>query len=121
MFSFIFIYATYVLAALSANILPALLFMWAILYSVLEDVGYKKGDSYTVRAANEMGGLSETSNAYVVSDASGIENVNKTASPVSVEIYTSTGVRVAAPVQGVTIKRTLMDDGSIVITKEITE
>ncbi len=46
-FSFIFIYATYVLAALSANLLPALLFMWAILYSVLEDVGYKKGDKYT--------------------------------------------------------------------------
>lgn len=84
-------------------------------------VSPQKGDSYTVRAANEMGGLSEASNAYVVSDASGIENVNKTASPVSVEIYTSTGVRVAAPVQGVTIKRTLMDDGSIVITKEITE
>ncbi|CAK7070101.1 MAG: hypothetical protein DELT_01829 [Desulfovibrio sp.] len=47
MFSFVFMYATYVLAALSANILPALLFMWAILYSVLEDVGYKKGDKYT--------------------------------------------------------------------------
>lgn len=46
-FSFVFMYATYVLAALSANILPALLFMWAILYSVLEDVGYKKGDKYT--------------------------------------------------------------------------
>lgn len=46
-FSFIFIYATYVLGALSANILPALLFMWAILYSVLDDVGYKKGDKYT--------------------------------------------------------------------------
>lgn len=46
-FSFIFLFATYVLAALSANILPALLFMWAILYSVLEDVGYKKGDKYT--------------------------------------------------------------------------
>lgn len=46
-FSFIFLYATYVLAALSANILPALLFMWAILYGVLEDVGYKKGDKYT--------------------------------------------------------------------------
>jgi sodium-dependent dicarboxylate transporter 2/3/5 len=43
----IFIYATYVMAALSANILPALLFMWAILYSVLDDVGYKKGDKYT--------------------------------------------------------------------------
>jgi sodium-dependent dicarboxylate transporter 2/3/5 len=47
MFSFVFLYATYVLAALSANILPALLFMWAILYSVLEDVGYRKGDRYT--------------------------------------------------------------------------
>ena len=47
MFSFVFIYSTYVLSALSANILPALLFMWAILYSVLEDVGYKKGDKYT--------------------------------------------------------------------------
>ncbi|TGE34967.1 citrate transporter [Desulfosporosinus fructosivorans] len=45
-FSFIFIYATYVLAALSANILPALLLMWAILYGVLENVGYKKGDAY---------------------------------------------------------------------------
>lgn len=47
MFSFVFMYSTYVLAALSANILPALLFMWAILYSVLDDVGYKKGDKYT--------------------------------------------------------------------------
>ena len=47
MFSFIFIYATYVLSALSASVLPALLFMWAILYKVLEDVGYRKGDAYT--------------------------------------------------------------------------
>lgn len=46
-FSFVFIYSAYVLAALSANILPVLLFMWAILYSVLDDVGYKKGDKYT--------------------------------------------------------------------------
>ena len=47
MFNFVFLYATYVLGALSANILPVLLFMWSILYSVLEDVGYKKGDRYT--------------------------------------------------------------------------
>lgn len=46
-FSFVFIYTAYVLAALSANILPALLLMWSILYDVLEDVGYKKGDKYT--------------------------------------------------------------------------
>lgn len=47
MFSFIFMYTTYVIAALSANVLPALLFMWATLYGVLQDVGYKKGDRYT--------------------------------------------------------------------------
>lgn len=46
-FSFVFMYATYVIAALSANILPALLLMWSILYDVLKDVGYKKGDKYT--------------------------------------------------------------------------
>lgn len=46
-FSFIFIYCTYILAALSASILPSILFMWAILYGVLHDVGYKKGDKYT--------------------------------------------------------------------------
>ncbi len=46
-FSFILMYTTFVLAALSANILPALLLMWSILYDVLKDVGYKKGDKYT--------------------------------------------------------------------------
>lgn len=46
-FSFVFIYSAYVLAALSANVLPIILFMWAILYSVLEDLGYRKGDRYT--------------------------------------------------------------------------
>ena len=46
-FSFVFMYSAYVLAALSANILPAILFMWAILYGVLDEVGYKKGDKYT--------------------------------------------------------------------------
>ena len=46
-FSFVFIYTTYILAALSANILPALLFMWAILYEILKELGYKKGDKYT--------------------------------------------------------------------------
>ncbi len=47
MFSFVFMYCTYVLAAMSASILPALLFMWAILYNMLKEVGYKRGDAYT--------------------------------------------------------------------------
>ncbi|MFZ7101075.1 MAG: SLC13 family permease [Peptococcaceae bacterium] len=46
-FSFIVIYCAYVLSALGATTLPAILFMWSVLYSVLEDVGYKKGDKYT--------------------------------------------------------------------------
>ncbi len=46
-FNFIIIYATYVLAALSATILPVLIFMWTILYDVLKELGYKKGDRYT--------------------------------------------------------------------------
>ena len=45
-FSFVFIYTTYVLASLLANILPALLFMWGILYDVLKESGYKRGDKY---------------------------------------------------------------------------
>ncbi|MDR3357268.1 MAG: hypothetical protein LBN96_00100 [Desulfovibrio sp.] len=47
MFSFVFIYAAYVLAVLSASVLPVILFMWAILYDVLNEVGYKKGEKYT--------------------------------------------------------------------------
>lgn len=46
-FSFIFIFTTYVLAALSASVLPPILLMWSILYDVLNDVGYKKGEKYT--------------------------------------------------------------------------
>ncbi len=46
-FSFIFLYATFALSSLSANVLPALLFMWSVLYGIFNDVGYKKGESYT--------------------------------------------------------------------------
>ena len=43
-FNFIIIYATYIMASLSASILPPLIFMWAILYDILKEVGYSKGD-----------------------------------------------------------------------------
>lgn len=45
-FSFVFIYTTYVLSALG-TILPSILLMWPILYSTLKGVDYKKGDAYT--------------------------------------------------------------------------
>lgn len=46
-FSFIFLYASYILSSLSASVLPALLFMWSVLYGIFKDVGYKKGERYT--------------------------------------------------------------------------
>lgn len=45
-FSFIMMYTAYVLSALGST-LPAILFMWAVLYNLLADVGYKKGDKYS--------------------------------------------------------------------------
>lgn len=46
-FSFVFIYTTYILTGLSASQLPLLLLMWSILYGILKELGYKKGDKYT--------------------------------------------------------------------------
>ncbi len=46
-FNFVFLYTTYILAALAATILPTILLMWSVLYSILNDVGYKKGDAYS--------------------------------------------------------------------------
>ncbi len=47
LFSFVIFYTTYVLAGLAANLVPAILLMSTILYGILKDVGYKKGDAYT--------------------------------------------------------------------------
>ncbi len=47
LFTFTIFYTTYILAGLAANLVPALLLMSTILYSILKDVGYKKGDKYT--------------------------------------------------------------------------
>lgn len=45
-FSFVVLYTTYILTGLSGNSFAMIIFMWAILYSLFEDVGYKKGDAY---------------------------------------------------------------------------
>lgn len=45
-FSFVLIFATYFLSALS-DVMPALMLMWSILYGVLDTIGYKKSDKYT--------------------------------------------------------------------------
>jgi sodium-dependent dicarboxylate transporter 2/3/5 len=45
-FAFIFFFATYMLSV-AVNVTPALLLMWAVLYGILNDLGYKKGDKFT--------------------------------------------------------------------------
>ena len=45
-FAFIFFLATYALSV-AVNVTPSLLLMWAVLYGILKDLGYKKGDKFT--------------------------------------------------------------------------
>jgi sodium-dependent dicarboxylate transporter 2/3/5 len=45
-FAFVFFFATYVLSV-AVNVTPALILMWTVLYGVLKDLNYKKGDKFT--------------------------------------------------------------------------
>ena len=45
-FSFIFFFATYALSVF-VNVTPALLLMWSVLYGVLKELGYGKGEKFT--------------------------------------------------------------------------
>ena len=45
-FNFIFLFSTYVLST-AVVVLPAIIMMWAILYAVLKEVGYKPGEKYS--------------------------------------------------------------------------
>ena len=45
-FAFIFFFATYMLSV-AVNVTPSLLLMWAVLYGILKDLGYQKGEKFT--------------------------------------------------------------------------
>lgn len=45
-FSFVFILATYALS-LAVNVTPALVLMWSVLYGILKDLNYEKGEKFT--------------------------------------------------------------------------
>jgi len=45
-FAFVFIFATYVLSV-AVNVTPSLILMWTVLYGVLNELGYKKGEKFT--------------------------------------------------------------------------
>jgi len=46
MFAFTFFFATYMLSV-AVNVTPSLLLMWAVLYGILKDLGYEKGEKFT--------------------------------------------------------------------------
>lgn len=45
-FAFMFFFATYMLSV-AVNVTPSLLLMWAVLYGILKDLGYQKGEKFT--------------------------------------------------------------------------
>lgn len=75
-----------------------------------------KNGSYTVRAANEMGGLSSASEPVMVTEATGISELSDTdraKAIVAVEVYTIDGKRLSNLQPGLNIVRQKMSDGSM--------
>ena len=71
----------------------------------------KEKGTYSVRAANEMGGLSAASEAVVVSTTTGIRNINEQDNAIAVTgIYTVDGKRLDKMQRGLNIVR--MSDGT---------
>ena len=73
---------------------------------------------YSVRAANNMGGLNEAVEATSTSgETTGINEIgageNLGGKVASVEYYTTDGKQLASPVRGITIVRMRMADGSV--------
>ena len=94
---------------------------YALLWAVCKDgkvvdftvePSYKVDDAsatWSVRAANEMGGLGE---ATVASTSTGIENIATSADVLSTKIYSADGVQVSKLQRGINIVVKTMTDGS---------
>ena len=76
-------------------------------------------DMFSVRAANEMGGLGSASNSVTASSGgTGIED-NATAKEVAERQYfNASGIRIAQPETGVNFVRIIFTDGSVETIKE---
>ncbi|MBN2164894.1 MAG: Ig-like domain-containing protein [Marinilabiliaceae bacterium] len=82
--------------------------------------GTLNGSVYTVRAANEMGGLGAVSNQYVYL-TSGVDNVNFTPQVVDNQFYTIDGKRLITIEHyvGIVIVHTVYSNGRVEISKEL--
>jgi pectin methylesterase-like acyl-CoA thioesterase len=76
------------------------------------------GSVYTIRAANEMGGLSAASNALVYL-STGLQPVKNTSTVVETLYYSLDGRLHIGPVQGFNLIRTRYEDGSVAVTKMV--
>lgn len=78
-------------------------------------------DLFSVRAANEMGGLGQASNEVSKGDdnGTGIEDSNATKEVVERQFFNANGVRIHSQESGLNIVRTTYSDGSIETTKEL--
>ena len=72
--------------------------------------------TWSVRAANEMGGLGE---ATVATTSTGIENVTTSADVLSTQIYTADGIQLSHLQRGINIVVKTMADGSKKTTKVV--
>ena len=72
--------------------------------------------TYSIRSANEMGGLGE---AAIVTDPSAIDEVTTGLQVISTDYYNMQGIKVSASYQGVIIKIEKLENGEQVVTKVI--
>lgn len=84
-------------------------------YDIEPEVG-RAAAEYSVRAANEMGGLGE---AVVASDKSAITDINADTEVVSTVYYNLQGIRVSANTPGVLVKVDTLASGKTVTSKVV--
>lgn len=85
-------------------------------YTIEAEAAAKSAPVYSVRSANEMGGLGE---AVEASDMSSISDINADSDIVSTVYYNLQGMRVAANTPGVLIKVDTLVSGETVTTKVV--
>ena len=93
MFAFVFIFATYALSVF-VNVTPALILMWTVLYGILNELGYKKGEKFTslMLVGTFLGAVSGQASLPFSGSTLAIIGVFETA------VYQQTSVEMAMPV-----------------------
>ncbi|MCL2399248.1 MAG: citrate transporter [Defluviitaleaceae bacterium] len=86
-FSFVFFFATYALSV-AVNVTPSLILMWTVLYGVLKELNYKKGDKFStlMLIGTFLGAISGQASLPFTGSTLAILSVFETASGVTMPI-----------------------------------